>query len=239
MSTGGQTNEEIGTKSAIYVASALNRTLIKPVFTNTHLWTGDKRTHTGIPANVRINFETHQDVRFGTLLNWKENCRYPDDYVVFLASHKYNNGRKWDIAVKEFGLGEHLLNVTGSDDLHIEHYNHPIVNFIPSDEQLKGENMTPDDLLDAWKASNKKCAILMNIFRQFRGHYKSKFQKRPKCCNGNGSTMPVYVKSIVKEFEKFQNIELRNVVGIHWRWNKREVLTKEQEMQKSLGLRNL
>ena len=96
VSTGGQTNEEFGTKSAIYVASALNRTPIKPVFTNTHLWTGDKRTHTGIPANVRINFEAHQDVQFGTLLNWKEKCRYPDDYVVFLAN-KYNTGRKWDI----------------------------------------------------------------------------------------------------------------------------------------------
>ena len=79
----------------------------------------------------------------------------------------------------------------------------------------------------------------MNIFSQFRGRYESKFRKIPNCCKGNGSTMPVYVKSVVKEFEKFENIELKNVVGMHWRWNKRELLSKEMEMQKSLGLRNL
>ena len=77
----------------------------------------------------------------------------------------------------------------------------------------------------------------MNIFSEFRGRYESKFRKMPKCCKGNGSTMPKYVKSVVKEFEKFQNIELKDMVGMHWRWNKKEVMSKEKDLQKFLGLK--
>lgn len=94
--------------------------------------------------------------------------------------------------------GIYALDITNSGDLHNDKFYNTFVNFIPSEEEHKTKEISSMDLLNAWKVVDKKCAILWNIFGDFRKEYKSTFRSKPECCTGKGSTIPMYHRFYTK-----------------------------------------